>query len=240
MSTGSTSQGPELRLTGAGGRSRLPRPEGRDAARARAPKAAARTPTSQWEARVESSRESSHSRAGLHAQGGVLAAAIFSPPGRSRSRFPGPPPHCPRRSQRGSRSPGREGRSASRGTGLTALPFPWARLVPSLTEGGAVASPPPALTGSGLTQRVGGGAARGAVAGPIAVGSGGCARRRPGLLPFLSRARWGRRRAQVRAARGAARPGTARRGGGREKGTGRSGPRPGWWSRRCSPLGDAA
>lgn len=87
-----------------------------------------------------------------------------------------------------------------------------------------VAAPPPVLTGSGLTQRGGGGAARGAVVGPIAVGAGGCARRRPGLLPFLSRTRWGRRRAQVRAARGAVRPGTARRGGGREKGAGRSRP----------------
>lgn len=78
------------------------------------------------------------------------------------------------------------------------------------------------LTGSGLTQRGGSGAARGAAAGPIA---GGCVRRRPGLLPFLSRARRGRRRAQVRAARGAVRPGPARRGGGRKKGRGRSRPR---------------
>lgn len=75
--------------------------------------------------------------AGLHAQGGVLAAAIFSTPGLSRSCFPGPYPRCPRRSQRGCLSLGREGRPAGRDTGLAAPRFPRAYLVRSLTEGGA-------------------------------------------------------------------------------------------------------
>lgn len=86
----------------------------RDGAPPALPKPAARKRTSQWEARVKSSRESRHRLRRLHAQGGVLAGAIFSPPGRSSSRFPGPPPQCPRRSQRGSHSPGREGRPAGR------------------------------------------------------------------------------------------------------------------------------
>lgn len=134
-------RGRELQLTGASERAvaagRQPRPEGPGCAPARAPRNRREHPPANGR-RASNHRESfATAGAGLHAQGGVLGAAIFSSPGCSRSRFSGPSPRCPRRSQRSSRRPGKTSRPAGHGTALAAPPFTRARLVLFLTEGGA-------------------------------------------------------------------------------------------------------